>query len=599
MQVFNGTGMKSTADHINPPPASVADNVDPNVRALAHPALLTVIPLLVLLIGVLVSALVYRELQNRADLAWREVAQNQTEALDNAFADVLRAELVPLRTMTGLFLGSENVTADEFERVIHSIPASDGSDGRIALGYMAPDGLGGYGLAMSIGVDATTGGDKLDWPGLPAALQAARANPLQIKLSPAPLFADNAGNHFAFVLALDGSTDAGLLVAPVDLARLTARFVTERVPPGLTLELAHRAMGAAETWPVAPTDIHPEGLATDAAHIAGIVTVGGAEWNLTWHVAGDFRGGPDRSFALAVLVGSLSASFLAALLFLLAIHRIRHERAETENARHSAELFRQHALQLAIARDNAEQANRAKSQFLANMSHELRTPLNAIVGFSDMMRLGLCGQMANPQQADCIQHISDSGAHLQHLISDLLDTVRIESGQMEISEEPHDSVAIAREAATLLQPAAAKKSIRLAVETDDNLPHWHVDRRAALQILSNLLSNAIKFSPIHSAVVIKIERLDDGGLGITISDQGPGIPPDMQAQIFERFARGDPAVSRKQEGLGLGLWIVRNLVELHRGEITIDSAVGAGTAVRLYFPPARFDGVMASTGTLG
>ena len=327
--------------------------------------------------------------------------------------------------------------------------------------------------------------------------------------------------------------------------------------------------------------------------------MGGAEWNLTWHVAGDFRGGPDQSFALAVLVGSLGASFLAALLFLLAIHRIRHERAETDTARHSAELFRQHALQLAIARDNAEQANRAKSQFLANMSHELRTPLNAIVGFSDMMRLGLCGQMANPQQADCIQHISDSGAHLQHLISDLLDTVRIESGQMEMSEEPHDSVAIAREAATLLQPTAAKKSIRLAMETGDNLPHWHVDRRAALQILSNLLSNAIKFSPVHSAVVIKIERLDDGGLGITISDQGPGIPPGMQAQIFERFARGDPAVSRKQEGLGLGLWIVRNLVELHRGEITIDSALGGGTAVRLYFPPARFDGAMASTGTLG
>jgi signal transduction histidine kinase len=591
--------MKSSAAHINSPPAPASVSAGPNVRALAHPTLLIVIPLLVLLIGVLVSVVIYRELRGRADLAWREVAQNQTATLDNAFADMLRAELVPLRTMTGLFLGSENVTADEFERVIRSIPASDGSDGRIALGYVAPNGQGGYTLAMGVGFDATAGNDALDWPGLPAALQAARANPLQIKLSPAPLFADNVGNHFAFVLALDGSAETGVLVAPVDLTRLTSRFVAERVPSGLALELAHRAMGAAETWPLAPGGLHPDGLATDAAHITGSVTVGGAEWNLTWHVAGDFRGGPDQSFALAVLVGSLGASFLAALLFLLAIHRIRHERAETDTARHSAELFRQHALQLAIARDNAEQANRAKSQFLANMSHELRTPLNAIVGFSDMMRLGLCGQMANPQQADCIQHISDSGAHLQHLISDLLDTVRIESGQMEMSEEPHDSVAIAREAATLLQPTAAKKSIRLAMETGDNLPHWHVDRRAALQILSNLLSNAIKFSPVHSAVVIKIERLDDGGLGITISDQGPGIPPGMQAQIFERFARGDPAVSRKQEGLGLGLWIVRNLVELHRGEITIDSALGGGTAVRLYFPPARFDGAMASTGTLG
>ncbi|WP_374371411.1 ATP-binding protein [Dongia sp.] len=580
----------ANGEHNFPEPPARRAQVDPD-RPLPHTLLLIAIPVIALLFGSIASIAIYNELRDRANLAWYEIAQNQTERLDDAFADLLRAEMVPMRTMTGLFLGSENVTADEFQRVVDGMAGNGLSDRHIALAYLAPQEPSGYRLAFGSGMEryGEIGQNVAQWSGLGAATTAAQTHPRYVQMTPEPLFRDSALDRFAFVLALDEGSHPRLLVAPLDLEMLLARFVAERVPAGLALSLAHRGGDSSSAWSVPRLGNGPMSQPDDTMAIHSTMIMGGTEWILTWNVADTFQGGSNHSFAQAVLVGGLSFSLLGSLLFLLAIYEIRRERAQTLSAQHAAELFQRHALELALARDSAERANRAKSEFLANMSHELRTPLNAIVGFADMIRLGICGQVANQRQSECIQHISDSGAHLQHLISDLLDTARIESGQIDICEEPHDAIALVREAFTFLQPVAAKKNIRLVLEESQNLPDWRVDRRAALQILSNILNNAVKFSPSHSAIVVRLQRMPDNGLGIAISDDGPGIPPAQQTQIFERFSRGDPMVSRQVEGLGLGLWIVRSLVEMHRGEITIDSAQGRGTTVRLYFPPPSFD----------
>ena len=557
--------------------------------------LLIVIPLTILLVGSLASYAVYRELLHRAEDSWREAAQNQTERLDDAFADALRATQVPLRAVTGLFLGSETVTRTEFERTIAALTRNDLAPSDISIAHLLSDEGGDYHMPFGIGLEryGSVSRDPVTWSGLGAAAATAAQRPQHLLLSPQPVFEDDIGPRFALVVALDASDKPPLLVAPLNLEEILATFVATKVPPGLHLNVSHGGLIEGDLYPIAYRPLPAESGFNmfDQFQVAAMQTLSsrivyaGVEWQLTWAVAATYQGGPNRNLANSVLIGGLCFSVLCALLFLLARHEIKRERALSATAKQAADMFRRHMMQLSLARDAAEQANRAKSQFLANMSHELRTPLNAIIGFSDMMKLGIGGRLENEQHLECVKHISDSGTLLFKLIDQLFDTAKIESGQVELSEELHDPAVLAREAIALVQPAANTKQIRLSLEVGPDLPAWLVDYRAALQILNNLLTNAVKFSGRDKVVETRLQRVADGGLIIAITDHGPGIAPEILPRIFDRFSRGDPMVTGKEEGLGLGLWIVRNLVEMHRGGIRVESVVGQGTTIRMIFPP--------------
>jgi two-component system cell cycle sensor histidine kinase PleC len=303
-----------------------------------------------------------------------------------------------------------------------------------------------------------------------------------------------------------------------------------------------------------------------------------------------FKGG-----AAATAVAAMTAG--AEIYFLLLAHRLYRNTLDTLEFRAEKDALigelEQAKANSDEARRRAEEANLAKSRFLATMSHELRTPLNAILGFSEVMKSEVFGAHAVPTYKEYSGDIHQSGQHLLELINEILDLSRIEAGRYELNEESVNLAHIVEDCHHLLKLRAKNRGISIRQLAQPDLPPVWADERAMRQITLNLLSNAIKFTPQGGEIRLKVGWTASGGQYISVADTGPGIPEDEIPTVLASFGQGTLAIKTAEQGAGLGLPIVKGLIDLHGGTFSLKSRLREGTEVIVTLPATRVMSALA------
>jgi NO-binding membrane sensor protein with MHYT domain len=297
---------------------------------------------------------------------------------------------------------------------------------------------------------------------------------------------------------------------------------------------------------------------------------------------------PDPSVPVAniVIAPSILAIAVAAVAFSIVVLGLGSSLVDYhfEHLRRYIDELETTKRELLLAKFKAEAGSRAKSNFLANMSHELRTPLNAIIGFAELMRMGVSGPPLPAKYDEYVQDICKSGGHLLSLINDILDLAKIEAGRREFEEQELNVAELASKAVSFVQPQAAHVHIKSGIHTSYGL---RGDERALVQILINLLSNAIKFSPEGGEVQLFASATEDGGLAVGVEDHGIGMTEEGLKTALEPFGQASPMETVEGRGTGLGLPIVKALVEAHDGVLRLQSRPNKGTRAWAEFPSGR------------
>jgi signal transduction histidine kinase len=285
--------------------------------------------------------------------------------------------------------------------------------------------------------------------------------------------------------------------------------------------------------------------------------------------------------AFFVQGGTLADAFLV-LFPLFTLLLLRYGLATAKTYHEALKLrFENEALAAAVLR-----ANRAKSDFLASMSHELRTPLNAIIGYAEMMQQELYGPVAPQRYAGYIDDIWSSGGHLLRLINDILDLAKIEAGKRELTIAPVKLSEVAADAMRLVEPIAQRAHVSMMFDGKHDAT-VRADERAVKQVLINLLSNAVKFSRPGGIAVVFVEVQANDRVAFGVKDTGVGMTSEDQQRALEPFAQAGAGETVEGHGTGLGLPIVKGLIEAHQGSLRIESTRGVGSKIWVEFPPER------------
>ncbi|PZO38321.1 MAG: hypothetical protein DCF19_16720 [Pseudanabaena frigida] len=251
---------------------------------------------------------------------------------------------------------------------------------------------------------------------------------------------------------------------------------------------------------------------------------------------------------------------------------------------------KQAELQLRLTNEELSRATRLKDEFLANMSHELRTPLNSILGMTEALQEQIFGGI-NEKQRNALQTVERSSEHLLMLINDILDVAKIESGQIELDFAPTDIAYLCQSSLAFIKQQALKKRIQLEVKLPKNLPDQMLDERRIRQVLINLLNNAMKFTPEGGRITLEATTHRDlessnsaYWMRFAITDTGIGIAPENINKLFQPFIQIDSALNRQYAGTGLGLALVKQMVELHGGRVGLTSELGVGSCFMIDLP---------------
>lgn len=247
--------------------------------------------------------------------------------------------------------------------------------------------------------------------------------------------------------------------------------------------------------------------------------------------------------------------------------------------------------ELLEAKKAAEKASQTKSEFLANMSHELRTPLNAIIGFSDLMTIGIGGELPEKQKGFA-EDINTSGKHLLTIINEILDLSKIESGTMKLFYSEINISDLIKRSFLFFKEKTLSKRISLLIDLPEYLPIIYCDDLRIKQVLVNLLSNAVKFTPDGGEVKVLVRVLSGEGdagnqIEVSVSDTGPGISEEDIPKLFKSYQQLDSSYTKKHQGTGLGLALCRSIVELHDGRILVESEVGKGSTFKFRLPLSK------------